>query len=194
MAVQVRDKTRRIDRFVVSEKGIYRHLRIPAICRGNRNLHAIARGENDGFADALARFQILQSGRQIIRAKGQAFPHVDRRSLMAHACQQQFHRPSSIAPKRAWAAQVMMEKPTTATVMMAALRPRQPAVVRRNIIAIYVPHVKKEIPIRGSRIQAVRISMTAQVLPAMTARVTRTNPTAIDFEIKSSKVPSAGRR
>ncbi len=42
---------------------------------------------------------------------------------------------SMTMPSRACAAQVRAEKPSTVTVMMAALRPRHPAVVRRNTSA-----------------------------------------------------------
>ena len=36
--------------------------------------------------------------------------------------------------------------------------------------------------------------MKAQVLPAMTASVMSTKPTAMDLEIRSSSVPSGGSR
>ena len=37
------------------------------------------------------------------------------------------------------------ENPTTVSVMIAAFRPRHPAVTRRHTMARYVPHVKNEI-------------------------------------------------
>ena len=57
-----------------------------------------------------------------------------------------------------------------------------------------MPQVKNEIAIFGWLIQAVFNSMKAQVLPAMTASVMSTKPMAMDFEIRSSSVPSAGSR
>ena len=86
-------------------------------------------------ADALARFQIGQSGGQSLLAEGQTFAHLDGCCLVAHTCDQQLHCFSRRFPRRACAAHVTAEKPTTVKVMMAALRPRHPAVTRRQTMA-----------------------------------------------------------
>ena len=53
--------------------------------------------------------------------------------------------------------------------------------------------MKNEIAIFGWRIQSAFNSMKAQVLPAMTASVMSTKPTAMDLETSSSSVPSGGQ-
>ncbi len=80
-------------------------------------------------------FRFGQRGRQRLFAEGQAFAHLDGCGLVTHAGDQQLHF-SNMLPSRACAAQVSAEKPSTVTVMMAALRPRHPAVVRRNTSTI----------------------------------------------------------
>ena len=45
----------------------------------------------------------------------------------------------------------------------------------------------------GLAIQLVFSSMKAQVVPAITASVMNTKPNAMDFEIRSSSVPSGGQ-
>ena len=123
------------DGLVIGEKRIDDGLRVGRIVGGDGDLDAVAGGEDDGFGDALAGFQIGQRGGQCVLGESQAFAHLDGRGLVADACDQQFHGFSSRLPKRACATQVIAENPTTVTVMMAALRPRHPAVMRRNTMA-----------------------------------------------------------
>ena len=91
-----------------------------------RDLDAVAGGEDHGLGDAFARLQVGQRRGQRLLAEGEALAHLDGRGLVAHACDQQLHCLSRRLPSRACAAQVTAEKPTTVTVMMAALRPRHP--------------------------------------------------------------------
>ncbi len=136
VAIEVRPDAGRADRFVIAPGSCRRWLaRIHRVLGGQGDFHAIAGGENHGFGDALARLQIGQRRGQRFLAEGQAFAHLDRRRLVAHACDQQLHGFSNRLPSRACAAQVSAENPTTVMVMMAALRPRQPAVTRRHTSA-----------------------------------------------------------
>src|SRR5581483_10603359 len=159
VAVQVRTNVGRADRLLICQKRIHRGQWIRVVFGGDGDFHPVARRQDNGFGDARPRPQVLQRCRQRGFRKGQRLPHFDRRSLVADSCQKQFHCRSSIIPRREWATQVTAEKPSTATVMMAAFRPRQPAVVLRNTSTRYVPHVKKEIAMSGWLIQAVLCSM-----------------------------------
>jgi len=132
--VKVRPDAGRAHGFMVREEGVHDGLRVGGVLGGQGDFHAVAGGEDDGFADAHARFQIGQGGGQSLLAECQAFPHLDGRRLVAHSCDQQFHF-SRRLPSRAWAAHVTAENPTTVSVMIAALRPRHPAVTRRHTMA-----------------------------------------------------------
>ena len=133
--VEVRPDGGGADGFVVGQEAVDDGLRVRRVLGGQGDFDAVAGGEDHGFADALARFQVGQRGGQRLLAEGQAFAHLDGRCLVAHACDQQLHCFSRRLPSRACAAQVTAEKPTTVSVMMAALRPRQPAVIRRQTMA-----------------------------------------------------------
>ena len=114
---------------------VHQRLRVHRIFRRDGNLHAVACGQDAGFRDARARLQGLQGFRQRRLGKSQAFPHLDGRGLVADPCDQQFHGFSSQLPSRACATQVTADSPTTTITMMAAFRPRHPAVMRRNTMA-----------------------------------------------------------
>ena len=120
---------------MIGQEAIDDGLRVGRVLGGEGDLDAIAGGENDGFADAQARFQVGQRGGQRVLAEGQAFAHFDGRRLVAHSCDQQLHCFSRRLPRRACAAQVSAGKPDHGEVMIAALRPRHPAVTRRNTMA-----------------------------------------------------------
>ena len=79
------------DGLVIGQEGIDDGLRVGAVVGGDRDLHAVAGGEDHGFADALARFQVGQRRRQGVFAEGQAFAHLDGCGLVAHAGDQQLH-------------------------------------------------------------------------------------------------------
>ena len=123
------------DGLVIGEETIDDGSRVDLVLGGEGDLDAIAGGEDDGFADAQARFQVGQRGGQGVLAEGQAFPHFDGRRFVAHSCDQQLHCFSRRLPRRACAAHVNTENPTTVRVMIAALRPRHPAVTRRHTMA-----------------------------------------------------------
>ena len=135
MAVEMRPDGMRADGLVIGEEGIDDGARVGAVLGGDGDLDAVAGGEDQGFGDALARFQIGQRGGERFLAEGETFAHLYGRRLVAHAGDQELHCFSSKAPSRACAAQVRAEKPTSATVMMAAFRPRHPAATRRHTSA-----------------------------------------------------------
>ena len=132
VAVEVRPDGMRADGLVIGEEGIDDGPRVGAVLGGDGDLDAVAGGEDQGFGDALAPLQIGQRGGERFFAERQPFAHLDGRRLVAHAGDEELHGFSSKAPSRACAAQVRAEKPTSATVMMAAFRPRHPAATRRN--------------------------------------------------------------
>jgi hypothetical protein len=117
------------------QKFVHQRLRVHRIVGGDGDLDAVAGGQDASFRDARARFQRVQGFGQGRLREGQTFPHLDGRGLMADACDQQFHGFSSQLPSRACATQVTADSPTTTITMMAALRPRHPAVTRRNTMA-----------------------------------------------------------
>ena len=80
-------------------------------------------------------FRSASAGGKRLLPERQAFAHLDGCGLVADAGDQQLHG-FNRNPSRAWATQVMAEKPSTVTVMMAAFLPRHPAVVRRNTSAM----------------------------------------------------------
>ena len=121
---------------MLGQEGIDDGLRVGPVVGSDRDFHAIAGGENDGFRDSLASFQIRQRGRQRLRPEGQAFAHLNGCCFVTHACDVQLHDLNKRLPRRAWAAQVMRGKPHTVTVIMAALRPRHPATVRKKTRAM----------------------------------------------------------
>ena len=92
---------------------------------------AVIAGATWGFIE-LKTAWIGQRGGERFLAERQTFAHLHGRRLVAHAGDEQLHGFSSNAPSRACAAQVMAEKPTSATVIMAAFRPRHPAATRRQ--------------------------------------------------------------
>src|SRR5262249_17958164 len=119
------------------EKTVDNSLRVGAILGRERNLHTIARREDNCFHNTLAGLQILQRLRQRLRTESQLLAYFDRGRLVTHAGDEQLHGLKRIEPSLACAAQVIAENPSTATVRIAALRPRQPAVVRRHTSARY---------------------------------------------------------
>src|SRR5689334_9305094 len=120
------------DRFVVCEEAIDYGPRVRGVFRGDRDLDAVAGGEDHRFGHAVARLQIVQSRAEGLFAECQALPDLDRRRLVADAGDQELHWRTSNPPRRACATHVRAENPSTATVISAALRPRHPAVVRRK--------------------------------------------------------------
>ena len=74
-----------------ARKAIDDGLRVGGVVGGDRDLDAVAGGEDHGFGDALARPEVGQRGGQRLLAEGQALPHFDGRRLVAHACDQQLH-------------------------------------------------------------------------------------------------------
>ena len=102
------------DGLVVGQEAVDDGPRVRRVLRGEGDFDTVAGGEDDGFGDAVARSQIGQGGGQRLLAEGQALPHLDRRCLVAHSCGQQLHCLNNI---------------------MAALRPRHPAVTRRHTMA-----------------------------------------------------------
>ena len=135
-AIEVRFQFHGVHAFALGEKSVDDGLGVGAIVGGDYDLHAIAGGENHGFGDACVRPQIGQRGGQGLFTERKPLTHRNGRRLVAHAGDQQLHCFKKMAPRRACAAQVNAEKPSTVTVMMAALRPRHPAVVRRKTRAI----------------------------------------------------------
>ncbi len=131
VAVKVRLNALGVDSLLLCQERIHNRLRIRTVIGGHGDLHPVAGGKNHRFADAFAGLQILQRGRQRLFAKGKAFSHRNGCRLVTHAGDQQLHF-INMLPSRACAAQVSAEKPSTATVMMAALRPRHPALVRKK--------------------------------------------------------------
>ena len=123
------------DGFVVGEEGIDDAAGVGGIFGGEGDFDAIAGGEDDGFVDAVAGTQVGERGGERVLAEGETLAHLDGCCLVTHACNQQLHCLRRRFPRRACAAQVRAEKPTTVRVMMAALRPRHPAVTRRQTMA-----------------------------------------------------------
>jgi len=134
--VEMRADALRADALLIGEEGIDDGLRVGPVVGGEGDFDAIAGGEDDGFSDSLAGLQIGQSGRQCFRPEGQALAHLNGRRFVTHAGDVQLHDLNKRSPRRAWAAQVSAAKPTTVIVMIAALRPRHPATVRRKTRAI----------------------------------------------------------
>ena len=122
--------------FVIGQEGIDDGLRVRMVVGGQGDFDAVASGKDDGFGDALARFQVGQCGRQCFRPEGQALAHLNGCCFVTHAGDVQLHDLNKRLPSRAWAAQVIAAKPTTVTIMMAAFRPRHPATVRRKTRAM----------------------------------------------------------
>ena len=109
------------------------HFRIRPLIGCHRDLHAIARGQNHPFQEARATTQIRERSRQAPLIESKPLTHLDRRGLVVQTCDDELHRRrSGLNPT--CAAQVSAEKATTLSAMTAALRPRQPAVIRRKII------------------------------------------------------------
>src|SRR6185437_10439981 len=119
----------------IGEETIDDGARIAGIIGGYRDLHAIACGENHGFGYALAGSQVGQSGRKRIFPERESLPHLNGCGFVTHAGDQELHC-FNMAPRCACAGQTSAESPSTASVIMAALRPRHPAVVRRNTSAM----------------------------------------------------------
>ena len=94
------------DGFVIGQEAVDDGLRVRRVLGGEGDFDAVAGGEDDGFGDAGARFQVGQRGGQRLFAEGQAFAHLDGRCLVAHSCDQQLHCFSRRLPRRACAAQV----------------------------------------------------------------------------------------
>ncbi len=113
-------------------EGVNDGLRVRLVVGGEGDFHAVAGGEDEGFDNARAGFEIEKSGGQRFGAEGEPLPHLNGRGLVTQSRQVQLHGFSRRAPRPVCAAQVIMEKPNTVTVMMAALRPRQPAEMRRQ--------------------------------------------------------------
>ncbi len=133
--VEVRGDLGDIDGLVIGQKAVHHALRIDAVVGGERDLHPVAGGEDHGLGHTVARLEIGQRLGQRVFPESETLANLDGRGFVAHSGDQQLHCFKSIAPSRAWAAQVSAERQTTVTVMIAAFRPRHPAVVCRKMRA-----------------------------------------------------------
>ncbi len=119
-------------RFV--QEFIDQRARVDGVFGGDGDFDPVAGGQNARLRNSGSRLQGLQSAGQGRFRKSQTFPDFDGGGLVADACNQQLHGFNSV-PNRACATQVMADRPTTTITMIAALRPRHPAVTRRTTMA-----------------------------------------------------------
>ena len=103
--------------------------RVNPVIRRDRDLDAVAGRKDQALEDAGAGAQIGQRGGERGVVEGQPLAHFDRRGLVVHARDQEYHRLSRLR-RPVCAAQVRAEQPSSARTISAALRPLHPADTR----------------------------------------------------------------
>src|SRR5689334_20927874 len=103
------------------------------VVAGNGDFHTVACGKDQPLVESGPAFQLLERFSYGVLIERQPLAHLHRSALVVDASDGEFHLASSDR-RPTWAAQVTAEQHSTAMAISAALRPRQPAVARKNTI------------------------------------------------------------